>query len=97
MINVTKENLIDLKSAAKQFGVTIQTIRNWANRQTLPRLETVKIGGMVRTSLEALQRFVVYSDESQHTPSVQVYKSESDVQHEEAMRRLRDRHGIEVS
>ena len=52
---------------------------------------------MVRTSLEALQRFVVYSDESQHTPSVQVYKSESDVQHEEAMRRLRDRHGIEVS
>jgi transposase len=96
MINVTKESLIDFKAAAKQFGVTIQTIRNWANRQTLPRLETVKIGGMVRTSLEALQRFVIYSDETQHTTGAHQYKSETDLAHEDALRRLRERHGIEV-
>lgn len=98
MINVTKESLIDFKSAAKQFGVTIQTIRNWANRQTSPRLETVKIGGMVRTSLEALQRFVIHSDEQsqESTDAKPVHKSETDLAHQDAMRRLREVHGLNI-
>jgi hypothetical protein len=66
MIDVTRETLLTMNEAAARFGVTAKTIREWAcpldykRRPKRRVLETVMLGGRLRTSLEAVQRFTNY-------------------------------------
>lgn len=57
MIDVTRETIVSLVDVARRLGVTVQTVRNWSDRQSGPRLDTMKFGGKVVTSWEALGRF----------------------------------------
>lgn len=100
MVNLKTEALLNLKQAAERCGVSVKTVRNWAERMTGPRLETAKLGGRVVTTLEALQRFTVQRDtvvyqqrqvaESLRPPLM------SNAAHDDAMRRLREIHGATV-
>jgi len=64
MIDVTRESVCPLKIAAIRFGVKTKTVREWSKpvdyRKRLKErhLETVKIGGRLFTSLEAINRYV---------------------------------------
>lgn len=57
MVDVTRETIVSLIEVARRLNVTVQTVRNWADRQVAPQLETAKFGGKVVTSWEAVQRF----------------------------------------
>lgn len=56
MIDTTKETLLTMQEAADRCRVSLPTVYRWASSQGL---ETVKIGGARRTTLEAIQRFSV--------------------------------------
>lgn len=53
MIDLKREKLLSVSSAAAMFGVSQSTIYAWFGAG----LERVKIGGVVRTSVEAVERF----------------------------------------
>lgn len=58
MIDLQSETLIPLADVPKQLPGRphVSSVYRWCNRKRRP-LETVKIGGRVYTSLEALERF----------------------------------------
>lgn len=67
MINIGTEELLTLNAAAKRLPkgrtgkpVHVSTLHRWASAGGLSgvRLETVKVGGVRYTSVEALSRFV---------------------------------------
>ena len=53
MIDLTTESLLRVDEAAKLLGVHRRTVENWFKRG----LESTKIGRLVYTSREAIQRF----------------------------------------
>ena len=58
MVSVVTERLMSLKQAAELIGCSIQTVRKWADSGCDGRvLETIKFGRLVRTSMEAVERF----------------------------------------
>ena len=59
MIDIANENLFSLNEAVRQIPGRphISTIHRWRMRKDSP-LETVKIGGRVFTSQEAIERFI---------------------------------------
>lgn len=89
MIAITNEHLLSLKQAAQLIGCSIQTLRKWADSGCDGRvLETVKFGRLVRTSVEAVQRF--------QRPHVPRHRFSSDDDHKEFLRveaALAQRHG----
>jgi len=59
-----REKVLTLEEAAEIVKVELQTVRNWCNERLmrqrgLPWLDSEKLGGVVRTSAEALQRFAM--------------------------------------
>lgn len=58
-IDITRETVVDLNDVARRLRVHIKTVRGWGKRLNGRRLETVKLGGKIVTSLEALQRFAI--------------------------------------
>ncbi len=67
MIDLMREKLLTLEEVAEVLRVELQTVRNWCNRATrqsrgLPWLDSTKIGGIIRTSAEALQNFATASN-----------------------------------
>lgn len=62
-IDFRKETLISLAEAAKRLGVCRHTAWRWSRGLGVPsagglRLETVKVGSLFKTSVEAIQRFI---------------------------------------
>jgi len=58
MIDSKSERLMSLDQVASRIGCSTQTVRKWAASGCNGRiLETVKFGRLVRTSLEAVERF----------------------------------------
>lgn len=58
MIDIAREQLLSLNDVADRIGCSIQTVRKWASVGCDGRiLETVKFGRLVRTSLQAVERF----------------------------------------
>lgn len=59
MIDICTEQLITFAEAAEEMGVSLWTVRRWARRGTNGvRLKVACIGRRVKTSMEALQRFL---------------------------------------
>jgi hypothetical protein len=96
MVNIATEAMLDLKQAAELCRVSVKTIRNWATRVTAPRLETAKLGGKIVTTREALQRFTVQRDTEVHQQRqvAESLRPQTNDAHDEAMRRLREIHGV---
>lgn len=58
MIELGVEHLLTVREAAARLGVHVKTVRRWISPGVLGvRLDVVRLGGTVRTSREALQRF----------------------------------------
>ena len=91
MIDITRETAIALADVASLLKVSIVTVRRWASRVGSQRLETVKFGGKVVTSLEALQRFGQQHDDSEELVVAGVPAGS---QASDERRQLKARHGI---
>lgn len=85
MVDVAREHVVPLEAVARKLGVSLQTVRNWSSRPHR-RLETVRAGRLVRTSWEAVQRFVI--DTNQESPVSQT-TTQTTQAHEEACELLR--------
>lgn len=87
MIHLLNETVMDVKDVAARFRVSQITVYRWFDRG----LERVKLGGCVRTSLEAVQRFagqgIKESKPASHQPL--------DAEQEAARKRLEAR-GVKV-
>lgn len=60
MIDFVNESTLSLLDAARLLGVDIATARNWEKHgKNGRRLDTCLTGGVVMTSLEAINRFSV--------------------------------------
>lgn len=91
MIDVNREQLIDVREAAVIARVTIQCIHNWFNGRTGRRLESVKMGGKRFTSREALQRFSEQGEDG--APVGAVLPSGPKTDYDAAVRGFEERHG----
>lgn len=63
MIDVACERLLTKEEAADHCKVSVPTIERWIRygvRKTGRRLESVYVGGSIRTSVEAIARFCVH-------------------------------------
>jgi excisionase family DNA binding protein len=70
MIDLAKEKLLTLESAAERLLVTKSAIYRWiTSGSDGVRLDAAKIGGVWRTSEEAIQRFSDYLTEKARGPS----------------------------
>ena len=69
MIDIACEQIITLEEAALRLKVSVATVRGWANRGRRKQLETIKLGGTRRTSVEALQRFAEQSGSPTQSPT----------------------------
>lgn len=58
MIDIEREQLISLEHAAKRCGVCIKTMRNYADGSRKPRLETTRSGTQIRTTANALNKWL---------------------------------------
>ena len=57
--NLTRETLISLTNAAKEFKRHVNTFHRWHLKGISGvRLETIKLGGIRMTSREAIRRFI---------------------------------------
>lgn len=91
MIDLKEEKPITLTAVAQRFGVSLQTVRNWTNNRTR-QLETVRMGRLVFTTWEALQRFAIQSIERQKEADAvraTIRRPQVSATHEESVRRLR--------
>lgn len=61
MIDVTKDEMLSLSEVCNRLKVTkkpaLSTVRRWTQGIRGTRLETIRVGGAVMTSLQALQDF----------------------------------------
>ncbi len=59
MIEIDREQVLALDDVARMLRVTTKTVRNWASGKNVRkrRLETFKVGGAVRTTREAVEKF----------------------------------------
>ncbi len=91
MVNVASEKIVPLEAVAEKFDVSLQTVRNWAHSST-HRLETIRVGRLIRTSWEAVQRFAVQNDTTEEESVMQtIARPMVSPTHEESCRRLRER------
>ncbi len=59
MIDWKKETLISLREAAERLNCDLRTVRRWAAYgHDGKRLETIRAGRLLRTSIQAIDRFV---------------------------------------
>lgn len=58
MVDVMRQEMLTLKEVAEHLRVNYHTVRNWTLRETGPRLDFVRAGGRIRTSVEAVERFL---------------------------------------
>lgn len=94
MIDIQHEQLCSLTDVARRLGVSLRTLYVWASPATSPRLETCKLGRVVRTSWEAVSRFSKQraSDEPIE-PSPLAAANNTRERHNAAMALIRERHG----
>lgn len=67
MIDVAREKLMTKEEAAQFCGVSVETIDRWMEKgvqRTGKRLESLLLGGSVRTSIEAIARFSVQREQA---------------------------------
>jgi hypothetical protein len=60
MVDFANEIPVKLSDAARRFNVSTRTMHNWIRGIGTPQgrvLETAEVGGMIYTSLQAIQRF----------------------------------------
>lgn len=57
MIDPQRESVCTLDEVSRRLRVHPRTVYNWARRTLGSRLETIKLGGTLRTSWEAVDRF----------------------------------------
>jgi hypothetical protein len=73
-IDPNSEELIHFQKAAKEFPgrpVCLQTLHRWRLRGVRgSKLETIIIGGLRYTSLEAIGRFIASQNADQSTPEI---------------------------
>lgn len=89
MIDITKEKLITFEQAAEFCDVSWKTVYCWSKRTARP-LESVKLGGLRRTSIEAIQRFLQQGGDA--TPIGAVLPTGPKTDYDEAVRGLQE-HG----
>jgi len=89
MIDIRREQTATLEEAADRLKVNVVTVRRWAAAR---QLETYRAGRSIRTSWEAVQRFIGQSDDTDDLAGAgaPVRPSPSD----DARRQLLERHGI---
>jgi transposase len=91
VVDVAREKIVPLEAVAEKFDVSLQTVRNWAN-SSKHRLETIRVGRLVRTSWEAVQRFAIQRDTQEESSVIQTITRPSvSSTHEDSVRRLRER------
>lgn len=56
MINIARDNLIDLNEVARRLGLKVQTVRLWVKRGTL---YAVRVGGRWYTSEKCLNAMAI--------------------------------------
>ena len=96
MIDIARETLLSVADVARKLGVTRKAVYDWINRSaTHPNkhLESVRVGGKVLTSENALRRFAQQSDDEQGSEQPERYPNLS---HEEVARQLLEEHGIDI-
>lgn len=70
MVDLIREEPLELKEVAARFKVTMKTVYAWIDGVNGRRLETVKLGGKRYTTAEAIQRFSFEDDNRiANTPS----------------------------
>ncbi len=89
MIDLAKEDPIHVNEVCKLFGVHRCTVEGWFDRG----LEKAKVGGLVYTTREALQRFAS-GDVTEADPHSNPEESNQDEGYQEARRGLREAFGI---
>lgn len=88
MIDVAFERpTLSMSDVASMFSVTPKTARLWSRKGLL---QSVKAGGARRTSIQAVQRFLL-QDGGKQDESINLAPAKSD--YDEAMKSLRERHG----
>ena len=88
MIDLTKETPLGVEAAAELMGVSRRTIENWFKCG----LDRTRLGKLVYTSREALQRFAVSPDRPQSAQSLA--EQEADRRADEAEAEMARRWGI---
>ena len=86
MIDVNCEQLISMTEAAHRLHVAPSTIWRWRQKKGVRgrRLETVKLGGRVMTSLAAIQRFALQSVDDEPCPTIRTpYRRQREIQRAE--------------
>lgn len=86
MIDLTRETPLRISELAAFLGVHRRTVESWLNRG----LESVKLGRLMFTTLEALQRFAVQSPvpETTHYHNRQRLRQQQSREDEERFRRM---------
>jgi DNA-binding transcriptional MerR regulator len=89
MIDLRHEQLLSFEDAARRLGCSIRTVRHWAAVGFEGRrLEFIKLGRLLRTSVEAINRFSTHEHsepDSRLTPSQR--------NRQRARQALHERHG----
>lgn len=62
MVDLIREQPLELKEVAARFKVTMKTVYAWIDGVNGRRLETAKVGGKRYTTAEAIQRFSLEDD-----------------------------------
>lgn len=78
MIDINTESLVSMTEAAKDKSLgrpSVTTLWRWRTKGAGGRkLETVKIGGTVFTSREAIERFVQHGEDQKPAPPMRTTK-----------------------
>ena len=92
MIDVANVKLVTLGAVASLLSVRVRTVREWIAVRHVPVLETVKFGGRVYTSLQALQRFGQQRDGTRSPSGTVPVARQSN--YDDAIRNLQAKHGL---
>lgn len=89
MIDLIHQKPVSLKAAAEYFGVSAKTVRCWSRGVGGRRLDTVKVGGLLFTTMEAIQAFAAPVGTERITTTLTTLERN----YREASRLLREEHG----
>lgn len=96
MIDVAHEQLLTMEEAAERSRVTRQSVIKWWRVGSNGRkLETVKMGGARRTSVEALARFAQHPEQETelHYPTDSAREAQAFIESLKARKKRRDKNG----
>ena len=97
MLDVARETLLTLDEAAKILKVTKRTVGRWCKSG---KLRAVYFGGVLRTSVEAVQEMQrpasSVSDTTAKAGKAKVKQQGQQRRADDDAKRLRERHGIEI-